>query len=142
MAVETAAQSQSEAGAGLGMGMGVMIPGMLAEAFKGSAAAAEGGATNEETAPFGGGSAAAAAEVGAANERSAPSENGLGEETPCAASSARLAALEAASAEAARRRDAAEERPETEDMWELLRSPPGARLDVRGETGLLTYAGA
>ncbi len=41
MAVETAAQSQSEAGAGLGVGMGVMIPGMLAEAFKGSAAAAE-----------------------------------------------------------------------------------------------------
>jgi membrane protease subunit (stomatin/prohibitin family) len=35
MAVETAAQSQSEAGAGLGMGMGVMMPGMLAEAFKG-----------------------------------------------------------------------------------------------------------
>ena len=66
-----------------------------------AAAAAEGGAANEETAPFGGGSAAAAAEVGAANERSAPSENGLGEETPCAASSARLAALEAASAEAA-----------------------------------------
>src|SRR5208283_1346084 len=48
----------------------------------------------------------------------------------------------AANAEEARRRDAAEERPETEDMWELLRSPPGARLDVRGETGLLTYAGA
>jgi membrane protease subunit (stomatin/prohibitin family) len=41
MAVETAAQFQSEAGAGLGMGMGVMIPGMLAEAFKGSVAAAE-----------------------------------------------------------------------------------------------------
>jgi membrane protease subunit (stomatin/prohibitin family) len=41
MAVETAAQSQSQAGAGLGMGMGFMIPGMLAEAFKGSAAAAE-----------------------------------------------------------------------------------------------------
>lgn len=41
MAVETAAQSQSEAGAGLGMGIGFMIPGMLAEAFKGSAAATE-----------------------------------------------------------------------------------------------------
>jgi hypothetical protein len=48
----------------------------------------------------------------------------------------------AASAEDARRRDAADVRPETMDMSELLRSPPGARLDVRGETGLLTYAGA
>jgi membrane protease subunit (stomatin/prohibitin family) len=37
MAVETAAQTQSEAGAGLGLGMGFMIPGMLAEAFKGAA---------------------------------------------------------------------------------------------------------
>ena len=41
MAVEAAAQSQSEAGAGLGLGMGFMMPGMFAEAFKGSAAAAE-----------------------------------------------------------------------------------------------------
>jgi membrane protease subunit (stomatin/prohibitin family) len=41
MAVETAAQSQSQAGAGLGMGMGFMMPGMLSEAFKSSAAAAE-----------------------------------------------------------------------------------------------------
>jgi membrane protease subunit (stomatin/prohibitin family) len=41
MAVETASQTQSAEGAGLGMGMGFMIPGMLAEAFKGSAAAAE-----------------------------------------------------------------------------------------------------
>jgi predicted amidophosphoribosyltransferase len=41
MAVETAAQSQSQAGAGLGMGMGFMMPGMLSEAFKGSAAAVE-----------------------------------------------------------------------------------------------------
>jgi len=36
MAVETAAQTQSAEGAGLGMGMGFMMPGMLAEAFKGA----------------------------------------------------------------------------------------------------------
>jgi len=35
MAVETAAQTQSTAGSGLGMGMGFMMPGMLANAFKG-----------------------------------------------------------------------------------------------------------
>jgi len=43
MAVETASQNQSAAGAGLGMGagmgMGFMMPGMLADAFKGPAAA-------------------------------------------------------------------------------------------------------
>lgn len=45
MAVETASQNQSAAGAGLGMGagmgMGFMMPGMLADAFKGSPAAAD-----------------------------------------------------------------------------------------------------
>lgn len=40
MALETASQTQSEAGAGLGMGMGFMMPGMLAEAFRGTSAPA------------------------------------------------------------------------------------------------------
>lgn len=41
MALETASQTQSEAGAGLGLGMGFMLPGMLAESFKGAFAQAE-----------------------------------------------------------------------------------------------------
>ena len=40
MAVETAAQKQSTAGSGLGMGMGFMMPGMLANAFKGPSSVA------------------------------------------------------------------------------------------------------
>lgn len=36
MSMETAAQTQSEAGSGLGLGMGFMMPGMMAEAFKGA----------------------------------------------------------------------------------------------------------
>ena len=51
MAVETAAQTQSEAGAGLGMGMGFMIPGMLAEAFKGAASQAGAAATETYSCP-------------------------------------------------------------------------------------------
>ena len=42
MAVESASQNQSEAGAGLGMGMGFMMPGMLADAFKGASSATAG----------------------------------------------------------------------------------------------------
>lgn len=51
MAVETAAQTQSEAGAGLGLGMGFMIPGMLAEAFKGAASQAGAAATEKYSCP-------------------------------------------------------------------------------------------
>jgi membrane protease subunit (stomatin/prohibitin family) len=40
MAMETAAQAPSEAGAGMGLGVGLMMPGMLMEAFRGTAAPA------------------------------------------------------------------------------------------------------
>ncbi|OPY08534.1 MAG: Double zinc ribbon [Syntrophus sp. PtaB.Bin001] len=39
MAMENASSSQGEAGAGMGMGVGLMMPGMLAEAFRTSSAA-------------------------------------------------------------------------------------------------------